>query len=274
MPGTPGSDHTPESRRVTAATHQSQYVVQFQREKKNALHHRPAGVQGVLRPHQVHLLRAGRQAGLQLVDHRLQRFGHLDSGPSRRGIVSVVENIKMISFIGILRIAFTLTVVLCPFSKVVAEEKQEPSAELNHTGSVLFEIGSFFRLNQLSTNGLKIGLGYDHDIIEHWLTLGPRLGMLENGGTITFVGLRGLFWTGKPQKSSVRFKLGIAIDVWINLAGDDLPEASMYFGGETGLCVRLSDILSVDFPVEVGLLPFFSSKMLVLQVGSQLVASF
>ncbi len=182
--------------------------------------------------------------------------------------------IKMISLVSIQRIAFAITVVLCPFSKVFAEEKREPLAELNLTGSVLFEIGSFFRMNQFNASGLKIGLGYDHAIIEHWLTLGPRLGILENGGTTTFVGLRGLFWTGKPQKSSIRFKLGIAIDAWINLTGDDLSEASMYFGGETGFCVRLSDILSVDFPIEVGLLPFFSSKMLVLQVGSQLVASF
>jgi hypothetical protein len=144
-----------------------------------------------------------------------------------------------------------------------------------HSNSVFFGMGTFWQLNRCGGAGLRLSLGYDRAFKEGgWFSMGSRVGMLENGGTAAFAGLRTLFWTGTQGKSKVRFRIGAVVDVWINMSDEEIPRCILGVGGETGLQIKISDTLAVDFPIEAEVLPYFNPNAYIFQVGTQLVAFF
>jgi hypothetical protein len=126
-----------------------------------------------------------------------------------------------------------------------------------------------------SASGFRVAAGFDHDVADA-VTIGGRAGVASHEdamgtGTLPYLGARAYFRTQLGASSQLR--IGIGPELWVNSVdqtGIRGEPVFLHVLAELAPRIRLAQDWALDFPIELGVLPFFGPKVYTLQLGVQI----
>lgn len=137
---------------------------------------------------------------------------------------------------------------------------------------------AFSHISRMSSaSGFRAQLGYERRMSA--LSIGARVGVAKHedtfgSSTLPYLGARAFGWIALGRHAQL--KVGGGAELWLNSAsetGINGEPVFLHVLVEVGPRIVLSDAWALDIPVEVGVMPFFSPKVVTLQLGAQAVYS-